>query len=91
MPGARQSSDLEAEGLWMTKAGPAIVRCILFLAGEVGRQWDPQLAHIHYRAVANHGKNHIIVSDAVRLQNLRSETRLTNAPRRLPDDFAATK
>jgi transposase len=38
VPGARQSSDLEAKGPRMTKAGPPIMRCSLFLAGEVSWQ-----------------------------------------------------
>lgn len=58
VPGARQSSNLEAKGLRMTKAGPPIMRCSLFLAGEVGRQWDPHLARVYHRAVVYHGKNH---------------------------------
>lgn len=58
VPGARQSSLWEAKGLPMTKAGPAIMRCHLYLAGQVGRQWDPQLAQVYYRAMVCHCKNH---------------------------------
>jgi len=34
------------------------MRCSLFLAREVGRQWDPHLARVYHRAVVYHGKNH---------------------------------
>ena len=43
VPGARQSSQVEGKGLRMTKAGPAMVKRGLYQAGDVSRQWDPQL------------------------------------------------
>jgi transposase len=58
VPGARQSSSMEAKGLRMTKAGPSIMRMALYQAGDVGRRWDPQLAAVYYREMVNHGKNH---------------------------------
>lgn len=58
VPGSRQSSGVEGKGLSMTKAGPAIMKWSLYQAGEVGRQWDPQLAYVYYRQMVNHGKNH---------------------------------
>lgn len=58
VPGARQSSNAEAKGLRMTKAGPAIMRMALYQAGDVGRRWDPQLAAAYYREMVYHGKNH---------------------------------
>jgi len=48
VPGANQSSDSEAKGLRMTKAGPAIMRWALFQAGQIGRSHDPQLACVYY-------------------------------------------
>ncbi len=56
--GARQSSNVEAKGLRMTKAGPSIMRMALYQAGEIGRRWDPQLATVYYRQMVYHGKNH---------------------------------
>ena len=56
--GARQSSDVEAKGLRMTKAGPPIIRWALYQAGQIGRRYDPQLAWIYYREMVHHGKNH---------------------------------
>jgi len=58
VPGARQSSDVEAKGLRMTKAGPSIMRMALYQAGDIGRRWDPQLAAVYYREMVYHGKNH---------------------------------
>jgi len=58
VPGARQSSNVEAKGLRMTKAGPAIMRMALYQAGDIGRRWDPQLAAVYYREMVYHGKNH---------------------------------
>jgi len=58
VPGARQSSNVEAKGLRMTKAGLAIMRWALYQAGQIGRQWDLQLASVYYRQMVYHGKNH---------------------------------
>jgi len=58
VPGAKQSSNAEAKGLRMTKAGPSIMRMALYQAGDVGRRWDPQLAAVYYREMVCHGKNH---------------------------------
>jgi transposase len=58
VPGARQSSNMEAKGLRMTKAGPSIMRMALFQAGDIGRRWDPQLAAVYHREMVYHGKNH---------------------------------
>ena len=58
VPGARQSSNMEAKGLRMTKAGPSIMRMALYQAGDIGRRWDPQLAAVYYREMVYHGKNH---------------------------------
>jgi len=58
VPGAKQSSNAEAKGLRMTKAGPSLMRMALYQAGDVGRRWDPQLAAVYYRQMVYHGKNH---------------------------------
>jgi hypothetical protein len=58
VPGARQSSNVEAKGLRMTKAGPSIMRMALYQAGDIARRWDPQLAAVYYREMVDHGKNH---------------------------------
>jgi transposase len=58
VPGAKQSAETESKGLRMTKAGPAIMKWALYQAGQIGRQWDPQLASVYYRQMVHHGKNH---------------------------------
>ena len=58
VPRSRQSSNMEAKGLRMTKAGPSIMRMALFQSGDIGRRWDPQMAAIYYRQMVFHGKNH---------------------------------
>jgi hypothetical protein len=58
VPGAKQSSNVESKGLRMTKAGPAVMKWALYQAGQIGRQWDPQLASVYYRQMVYHGKNH---------------------------------
>jgi hypothetical protein len=58
VPGARQSSNVEAKGLRMTKAGPSIMRMALYQAGEIARRNDPGLAAVYYREMVYHGKNH---------------------------------
>ena len=58
VPGASQSSNTEAKGLRMTKAGPAIMRMGLYQSGDIGRRYDPQLAAVYYREMVYHGKNH---------------------------------
>ena len=58
VPGARQSSQVEGKGLRMTKAGPAIMKCGLYQAGDVGRRYDPQLAYVYHRQMVYHGKTH---------------------------------
>ena len=58
VPRTRQSSEVEAKGLRMTKAGPAIMKWALFQAGDIGRRFDPQLAFLYYREMVHHGKNH---------------------------------
>jgi transposase len=58
VPRSRQSSNMEAKGLRMTKAGPSIMRMALFQSGDIGRRWDPQLAAVYHRQMVLHGKNH---------------------------------
>jgi len=58
VPAAKQSSQTEAKGLNMTKAGPAVLKWALFQSGQIGRRCDPQLAHVYYRQMVYHGKNH---------------------------------
>lgn len=58
VPAARQSSNSEAKGLRMTKAGPATMKWALYQAAQIGRRCDPQLASVYYREMVHYGKNH---------------------------------
>jgi len=58
VPAAKQSSEAEAKGLRMTKAGPATLKWALYQSSQIGRRCDPQLASVYYQQMAHHGKNH---------------------------------
>lgn len=58
VPAAKQSSNSEAKGLRMTKAGPATLKWALYQSSQIGRRCDPQLAGVYYREMVHHGKNH---------------------------------
>jgi hypothetical protein len=58
VPDSKQSSDMEAKGLRMTKAGPAIMKWALYQSAQIGRRCDPQLASLYYREMVHNGKNH---------------------------------
>lgn len=42
----------------ISKAGPAVLRWALFMAGDVARQWDPQLAELYRRLMVERGRTH---------------------------------
>lgn len=65
VPGSNQSSEIEGKGLRMTKAGPAMLKRALYQAGDIARRYDPQLAHLYYREMVNHGKTHYQAMGAV--------------------------
>jgi transposase len=65
VPHARQSADIDAKGLTMTKAGPRRVKLALYQAAEIARRWDPQLAKIYYDQMAHRGKPHYKAIGAV--------------------------
>jgi transposase len=58
VPAAKQSSQAEAKGLRMTKAGPATLKWALYQSSQIGRRCDPQLASVYYQQMVHHGKNH---------------------------------
>ena len=65
VPGAKQSSETEGKGLRMTKAGPVMMKRALYQAGDISRQYDPQLAYLYYREMVRHGKTHLQAVGAV--------------------------
>ena len=48
IPKQNDSGQSSKKGLNITKDGPPRYRRALYLAADVGRQWDPQLAKIYY-------------------------------------------
>ena len=51
-------SESSKKGLDITKDGPPRYRRGLYLAADVGRQWDPQLAKIYYAQMVHKGNCH---------------------------------
>lgn len=58
VPGVSSSGQSESKGKRMTKAGPGWLKRSAYLAAEVARQVDPQLAHIYNRSMVEKGKVH---------------------------------
>jgi transposase len=58
IPDSRQSSDSEAKGLHITKAGPDLVKKFAYIDADTARQWDPQIAAIYYDQMVSKGKHH---------------------------------
>lgn len=42
----------------ISKAGPSVLRWALYLAADVARQWDPQLADLYRRLMIERGRTH---------------------------------
>ena len=42
----------------ISKAGPWVLRWALYLAADVARQWDPQLAELYRRLMVERGRTH---------------------------------
>jgi transposase len=61
---AHGSSAKHAEGLPITKAGRATVKCALFLAANIARQNDPDLGDL-YQRLRDKGKHHNVAVNAV--------------------------
>ncbi|ADU51650.1 transposase IS116/IS110/IS902 family protein [Thermaerobacter marianensis DSM 12885] len=58
IPRVDQSGIRRAKGTRSTKAGPAWLRRALYLAAEVARRQDPQLAQIYQRCLLEKGHHH---------------------------------
>jgi transposase len=59
IPKLDDSSNTSKKGLPITKAGPPRARRAGYLAAEVARRWDPQLAKIYYEAMMHKGHTHV--------------------------------
>jgi transposase len=58
IPKIDASCSSSKKGLPITKEGPPRARRAGYLAAEVGRLWDPQLAKIYYDAMVHKGQTH---------------------------------
>lgn len=58
IPKQNDSGENCKKGLPLTQEGPARFRRDLFLAADVSRQWDPQLAKIYYEQMVHKGHCH---------------------------------
>ncbi len=65
VPRAKQSSEVEGKGFRMTKAGSVMMKRALYQAGDIARQYDPQLAYLYHRQMVHHGKTHLQAVGAV--------------------------
>lgn len=58
IPKQDDSGESSKKGLGITQEGPSRYRRGLYLAADVGRQWDPQLAKIYYDQMVHKGNCH---------------------------------
>jgi transposase len=58
IPKQDDSGESSKKGLPLTQEGPARLRRDLFIAADVARQWDPQLAKIYYTDMVHKGHCH---------------------------------
>jgi len=58
VPGVSSSGQSESKGKRMTQAGPGWLKRAAYLAADVARQVDPQLAHVYNRSMVEKGKVH---------------------------------
>jgi transposase len=58
VPDSKQSSNSEAKGLHITKAGPDLIKKFAYIDADTARQRDPQIAAIYYEQMVHKGKHH---------------------------------
>jgi len=58
VPGVSSSGQSESKDKRMTQAGPGWLKRAAYLAADVARQVDPQLAHVYNRSMVEKGKVH---------------------------------
>lgn len=58
IPKQNESGESSKKGLDITKDGPPRYRRALYLAAEIARQWDPQLAKVYYDQMVHKGNCH---------------------------------
>jgi len=65
IPGKSESGLMEGKGGKMTKAGPTSLRRALYIAADVARNWDPQMAKFYYDHMVHKGNQHTKATCAV--------------------------
>lgn len=58
VPKEDSSGETEKKGLKMSQAGPSSARRDIYLAADIARQWDPQLAKVYYDEMVHKGRCH---------------------------------
>lgn len=58
IPCQDSSGEIDKKGLKMSQAGPSSGRRDFYLAADVARQWDPQLAKVYYEEMVYKGHCH---------------------------------
>jgi transposase len=58
IPRQDSSGNMDKKGLPMSQAGPNWGRRDFYLAADIGRQWDPQLAKVYYEEMVYKGHCH---------------------------------
>lgn len=71
VPGKDSSGFKDRKGVKCTKAGPNQLKHMLYLAADVARQYDPQIAKVYYREMVKKGNCHTkaVCACATRLSN----------------------
>ena len=58
-PRASETGETDRKGTSMSKAGPSLLRSVLFQAADAARRQDPQLARIYYQQMTERGATHL--------------------------------
>ena len=58
IPKVSSSGQTDSKSTQLSKAGPNWLKRALYIAAEIGRQYDPQLAKIYYDQVVKYGHHH---------------------------------
>ena len=87
IPKQDESGETNKKGLSISQEGSSRFRRDLFLAADVARQWDPQLAKVYYDDMVHKGNchNHAVLSVATKLVNRILSVLKENRPYELRD------
>ena len=87
IPRQDRSGNMDKKGLPMSQAGPNWGRRDFYLAADVGRQWDPQLAKVYYGEMVYKGHCHTQAVCAVGVRMISRVLRILkdNRPYELRD------